>query len=289
MRKHQIILVIATLLLPCSFVMAQKENVEIGVQGGAGFYWGIPNQTAEDGTAYTRTTKVGLWIADTEDKMPPGFETYGAFIRYRFDNHWNVTVSATRQRLYYKEYPNTDRKQGASYYNAMWHLDATAEYNILNYSMDHYYFRAAKTYRVTPYVLAGVGITMYNKQAILRQRSNEASTNYPLVGKNDLLYDSDYANEIGTALYIPVGIGVKWRINHNWQLQASAQYHLYISGTNPNGLNSNLEGGSKNIPYNKLAMKPIGGNHDILIQIGVAYNFGQYQSAKSHLCMCSDY
>lgn len=291
MKRHQFILALVTLLLPCNLVMAQWDHLEIGLHGGAGFYWGISQQGD-----YVRTNKVGLWITDSEDKMPPGFETYGAFVRYRFDNHWNVAVKATRQRTHYNEYRyvGSEKVGQNSYYNAMWHLDATAEFNILNYSLDRFLVGEDRTFSVTPYVLLGAGVTMYNKQAVLRERgmTDEKGSNYPMVGAKDVNYTSDYAGKTGVALYIPVGLGVKWRLTYNWQVQASAQYHLYISGTNPNGLSSNIEGGSRAVPYDQLQMKSIGGNHNLLVTIGAAYNFGNFgykSSSKRASCRCDGY
>lgn len=293
MKRHHFIWIVLTLLLPCNLVMAQWDHLEIGLQGGAGFYWGISQQGD-----FTRTNKVGMWIIDSEDKMPPGFEAYGAFIRYRFDNHWNIALKATRQRTYYKEYKmvGNEKQNQHSFYNAMWHFDATAEYNILNYSMDHFVVGDDRTFRVTPYVLIGVGVTMYNKQAVLRESSTgdkkDKGSNYPMVGTKNVNYTSDYAGQTGLALYIPIGLGVKWRITHNWQLQAGAQYHLYISGKNPNGLNSNIEGGSSAVPYDQLQMKSIGGNHNLLVTIGAAYNFGNWgykQGPKKSSCHCEGY
>ena len=285
MKSLKVLILAILLVLPVSVMHAQLENLEIGIQAGGAIFWGQHSPT--DG--YTRNFKLGLWseqwiqsLRGTEDKDKniPGFEIYGALVRYRIDNHWDVTAKATRQRMLFREYEG-DYSQTTNlpykwYYNAAWHVDLTAEYNILNYGRSSLSGADGKTYTYTPYILFGIGTSIYNKNAVRRSKENPNSTYYPMVGgkHNGEKFD------LAAALYIPVGVGFKWRVASNWQVQLTAQYNFYL-------LNGNIAGYTSNVtPENSKIT--IGANHDLLLSLGAVYNFGKwYKGGKS--CRCEDY
>lgn len=272
MKIDRTIVIAVLLLLPTSLLKAQWENLEIGLYGGAGFYWG--QQHPAEG--FTRTTKIGMWIVDAQDKAKPipGFEAYGALVRYRIDNHWNVALKGTRQRLFFREYK--DNSDLSLYcYNAAWNVDATAEYDFLDYGHS---LRNddSSPYVFTPYVLFGVGVSLYNENSSYRGGSGtqEKRSPQPMIGDKALA-------PVRAACYIPVGVGIKWRVARNWQLQASAQYHLYVPG-------ADLEGYTEWVKADNMRKPTVGSTHNVLVTVGVVYNFGKWRQG-SRRCMCEDY
>lgn len=272
MKIDRAILVPMFLLLPVSLLGAQWENLEIGLYGGVGFYWG-QRHSAE---GISRTTKIGMWLIDAEDKAKsiPGFEAYGALVRYRIDNHWNVALKGTRQRLFFREYKDYTA-ESAFYYNAAWNVDVTAEYDILDYGHSPWNDAGSHAVACTPYVLLGVGVSLYNENASYRggNGTKEKGSFQPRVGDKAL-------GPVRAACYIPVGAGIKWRVARNWQLQVSAQYHLYVQG-------ADLSGYTEWVTADNVSKPTVGSTHDILVVGGVIYNFGKWRQRNRH-CMCED-
>ena len=304
MNKTKVLTVLSVLFIAPVLMFADVRQhldcLEFGLSAGVGFYVGQKNPVAGsdllriqayDAIAFGDRTTLG-W---------PGIETFGFNVGYRFDTRWNVTVQAVRQRVCYAEYdkdPSTGVDVRCVYYNPMWHIDAMAEFNILNYGnvMD----AKRKMYNVVPYVGLGLGVTMFNENATLRAVNTSATpgdinTFYPQVGKK---YEGDgeskvvVPNEIAVGLYIPVACGVKWRINDNVQLKGTFQYQLYFSSKGEGGLNSNLGGAScasyytpnesvQNRPtFNELEKRVVGGNHDCLFSIGAIFNLEKWQETR---------
>ncbi len=252
------------------------EKLELGVQVGVGFHLGTNSPT--DG--YTRVFQNALTQQETSEDMVrlgekvPMMETFGLVARYSFDCHWAIQLQGMRQRIYFRDVvgsfdaqyggklENVPYPSGTYYYNAMWDLDFTAEYNILPYGLAVHRPSGVKgaqmrIYPATPYVLFGVGVALSNKEVPARQ-SDEGSM-FPMIRPAD--------GNLAANVYIPLGVGVKWRIDYNWQLKAACQYHLGF-GHDPSGATKGA------IAYENLAS---GAWHNVVLNIGVVYNFGKHK------------
>ena len=248
MKKSTFILVLLMVFAPL-FVNAQTQNVELGLQVGAGFFMGNSNPAA----GYTRTHEFA-WMRDSEGM--PAFETFGGVVRYRFDYRWALQAQAMRQRTRFKESAeNTD----LYFYNSMWNVDLMAEFNILKYGFVEN--RNAKIYTITPYVATGIGTSLYNKNATYRWGKND--------GKQNTMFPTVKAKDLAGSLYIPFAAGLKLRVASNWQLKLACQYDLYL-------LNGNLDGNTDKAKYSdgKTPVYAHGG--------GVSFEGEKYQAASTH-------
>lgn len=264
MKKSKFFLVLMVVMTPL-FVNAQTENIEFGLQVGAGFFLG--NNAPSEGI---KRTHEFAWMRDSKDM--PAFETYGGVVRYRIDNRWAVQVQAMRQRTRFKEerlyLDEYEKPRSAYFYNSMWHLDAMAEFNFLKYGF--YENRNAKIYTVTPYIALGLGTTMYNKAATYRWGWLDLTRNtpYPMVRAKDKVQ----GEKMAAALYIPFAGGLKVRMATNWQLKIACQYNLYL-------LNGNLDGYTKGVWKNR---KDQGEGLVYPKGDGVAFAKGDYKAASTH-------
>lgn len=291
MKKIKFLVVILALFVPTfvSLVNAAgiKEHIdrfEFGASAGVGFYVGQENPLGTD--QFNRVMSYdALGFGEKPTLRWPGIETFGFSVGYRIDTRWHVKLQTTRQRLCFAEYVDNQLDTRNIYYNAMWHLDAMAEYNIL--SLGNMMMANQGIYNVVPYVGFGLGITMYNKEATLRKVYNyqgpgnkgAVGSLYPRVGySNELTAEgSEWTPaEVGVGCYIPVAVGVKWRINDNVQLKGTFQYQLYLTPS------TNLEGGSYNSKYApdrptfEQINKKFGSSHDCLFSLSAIFNFGKW-------------
>lgn len=207
-------------LLISSVVYAQQEwkeeMFEIGVQTGIGFGW---SNTAPM-SGINRQFHNG-WISQLEI---PAMETFGGMLRCNIDERWTVQVQAMAQRVMFSEDVPSHTTQRFTYYNTMCNLDATAEFNLIKYGF--FNDRRGKVYTMVPYIAVGVGCAMYNKDATFRfsDRADghaKYNTSYPTISSDGM----------ATAMYIPFGLGAKFRLTGNWQIRLACQYDLYVLGT----------------------------------------------------------
>lgn len=315
MNKTKVLALLFVLLsAPTAMFADFKEyldRIEFGPMMGVGFYMGQfhPAEATHPSLVRIQTyDALGLSVNEKGHMGWPGIETFGFQAGYRFNMRWQLQVKTIRQRVNYMEFELDNKKNCGLYYNSMWHVDVMAEYNLLYYGnrMDI----DAKIYNVVPYVGFGIGCTMYNKTATLRSvpglKSGDINTMFPMVGKeykgkdvkgNVVVEDG----EIGVGLYVPVAFGVKWRVNDNVQLVGSVQYNLYLSGTNPGGLSSNLGGATaatyykgsgdlsathpavesiQNRPtFDQLTKKVVGAG-DCLFSISAIFNLERWQEER---------
>jgi YD repeat-containing protein len=136
---------------------------------------------------------------DGNDHGMPGVETFGFSVGYRFNPFWHIKAQTTRQRVSFVEYLNKDYATHALYYNAMWHTDVMAEYNLLPYGLSE---GGARVRKFTPYLGFGLGVTVFNKDAQLRHINGKSGpkndfagtgcyyTCYPRVGQQQI-YDAN--------------------------------------------------------------------------------------------------
>ena len=297
MSKTKVLMVLLTLIAaPMAMFADLRQNIdrlEFGVSAGVGFYVGQDVPVA--GTGLERVQSYDAVAFGEKNTLRwPGIETFGFNVGYRFDSRWTLVAKTVRQRVCFAEYDNNamtangvaipvERTRGV-YYNAMWHVDVMAEYNILNYG--NIMMPRQKVYNVVPYVGLGFGVTVFNKNATLRSMYGYGDINsfYPRVGyaQKDGKY---YPAEVAAALYIPAAVGVKWRINDNVQLKGTFQYQLYFASKSQGGLSANLEGASYCEGYKETEARPkfdeldkvvAGKNHDCVFSISAIFNIGKW-------------
>ena len=258
MKKSTFILVLLMVFAPL-FVNAQTQNVELGLQVGAGFFIGNSNPAA----GYTRTHEFA-WMRDSENM--PAFETFGGVVRYRFDYRWTLQAQAMRQRTRFKE--SVENHDPLYFYNSMWNVDLMAEFNILKYGFIEN--RNAKIYTITPYVATGIGTSLYNKTSTYRWGLGN--------GQNNTVFPAVKTKDLMASLYIPFAAGLKVRVASNWQLKLACQYDLYL-------LNGNLDGetagalcddGTFVYPNGGVSFKgkeyKAASTHNVNVVVGVIYN-----------------
>lgn len=286
MSKTKVLAVLVMLVsLPIVMFADFRENLdrlEFGASAGVGFYVGQQNPVASRPDLLRIQSYDAVGFGDRGTLKWPGIETFGFNLGYRFDTRWHLVAQAVRQRVCFAEYDREERGSEVRglYYNAMWHVDVMAEFNILNYA--NAMMAREGAYNIVPYVGLGFGATMFNKEATLRKvngasgDSENLGSFYPTVGTGD--------KEIGAALYIPMAVGVKWRITDNVQLKGTFQYQLYFASKAQGGLSANLEGGSY-ADYTNMTNRPkfdeldkyvAGKNHDCLFSLSAIFNLGKW-------------
>lgn len=166
-------------------------RLEIGLQGGASYYAGE--------LAPYAFMSVG--------------ETYGMQGRVKIDPRWAVQVKGLRQRVIntLKEGNEWGLRPGR-YQVPMWHFDIVGEYNFFRLGLNEYDIHMRK---ITPFIFLGVGMTAQNMVLA------DMDVAYPKF----LVADDE---KLAYAMYIPVGVGAKWKLADRWQLQLAWQHNVYV-------------------------------------------------------------
>lgn len=300
-RSSFLVLMLAFACVPTMMFADFREHLhrfELGLSAGVGFYVAPRNPVAGNDALYRIHSYDALYLKQGHGGTFkwPGIETVGGSLGYRFDTRWTLRAQATGQRIHFIEkntqYEGSLCNETYTYYNALCHLDAIAEFNILNYG--NVMQPEMGLYNVTPYVGLGLGMTFYNKDATIRSAipggSNlEQSSTYPIVGsKNKLTGKKD----LGVAAYIPAVFGVKWRINDYVQLKGAFQYQIYltkgnleggcpIGGETMNGVKVVKNQESKSVNLNAIGRPTFdkmtsGVYHDCIFSLSVIANLGKW-------------
>ena len=216
MKNSRIILVLSFVFCGL-FAHAQDfmiEMLEIGVQAGGGLVWG--NNTPMSGVV-----RQPAFAINAESQFP-AMETYGGMLRYSAHERFAVQIQAMAERVHFGEQLTSEKGNSPMYYynNTLCNLDATVEFNFMKYGFQ----RSGDEYTIVPYASTGLGVSIYNQNATFAWKStsdgsSKFNTAYPGI-KGDL----------GTAMYVPFGLGVKMRLAVNWQLRLACQYNMYVAG-----------------------------------------------------------
>ena len=293
MNKTKVLTVLSVLFIAPVLMFADVrqhlDRLEFGPVVGAGFFFSPSNPVASNESLVrvqmydVMNLKKYGWDSNTKLGWP-GIEAYGFQVGYRASARWQLQLKTVRQRMCYWEGDNTgmSNEVRALYYNAMWHVDAIAEFNLLKYG--NTIVPGMGISNVVPYIGLGVGATMYNKDATLRAvhssglDEKEINGAFPAVGLK---------NDIAVGVYVPAVFGLKYRVNDNVQLVGSFQYNLYLTK------NSNLAGGTcaddfscskegvnesmRNRPtYEGLDVPSVGTNHNCLFSISAIFNLSKW-------------
>jgi hypothetical protein len=264
-RDTAIALGLVWMLLTSTSVFADQRfyRLEIGVQAGAGYYMGELAEYAF---------------------MSPS-ESYGFQLRCKIDERWALQFKGQRQRVI-----NTiagDNEWGVAagrYQTPMWHFDVTGEYNFFHFGLDEYDVRM---HPVTPFIFLGIGMTAYNELA-------SSKGDYPLVGwKTATVADGKTTytyHEPEFAMYIPVGVGLKWKVAERWQLQLLWQHELYVlNGDGLEGVLTKESSGHKgdvwlNNSHNINGINVFNNDVTSTLTAGVVFEFG-HKKKKCLFCI----
>lgn len=244
-RSRFLVVVLAFVCVPGMMFADIREYMhrfELGLSAGVGFYVAPRNPMEGNDALFRIHSYDALYLKQGHGATFkwPGIETYGGSLGYRFDTRWTLRAQVTGQRIHFIEtnrlYEGDPCNETYTYYNTLCHVDAIAEFNILNFG--NIMQPEAGIYNVVPYVGLGLGMSFYNKDATIRSAipggSNlELSSTYPIVGSKNKLTGE---KSLGVAAYIPMVFGVKWRLNDYVQLKGAFQYQIYLTP-------GNLEGG----------------------------------------------
>lgn len=272
MKRSTIILALVAMV--SLVASAQMQNVEFGLQVGIGSFKGLetPNTTPTCSRTHEFAPLAGSYGM-------PAFETFGLVARYRIDQRWAVQLQGMRQRMRFQEdwTAITGTKDNYFYfYNAMWNIDAMAEFNFLNYGFVAN--RVLRVHTVTPYVALGIGTSLYNKTATYRFRNYKKNDgNYTYLNGGNTSYPALKLKDLAAALYMPIAAGVKFRVAQNVQMKLAVQYDLYL-------LNGNVDGSTKTSKVlddngNEVNMYNLyhpGKN------LGISYEGVKYNAASTH-------
>ena len=165
--------------------------LEVGVQAGASYYVGELAPHVFMSTA----------------------ECYGFQTRFKIDPRWALQLKGQRQRVV------NNVKEGNEwgitpdqYQLPMWHIDVAGEYNFFQLGLDEYNIHMKNW---TPYISLGIGMTVHNTFATSKE------------GVMVAVHFKDM-NKLDYAMYIPVGVGFKWKFAERWHMEMLWQHNLYM-------------------------------------------------------------
>ena len=196
---------------------------------------------------------IGYYVGDATPHifMNPR-EAYGLQFRYKFTKRWAIQAKLSGQRVYGT---NNRVTPVSSFENRLYNFDIIGEFNFFRFGSDKNYDDRIKPY--TPYIFLGIGTGISMKDADLAK------------GKPVPLW---------SGIYIPFGIGFKWKFSDRWGLNIAWQHNIYCSDNiegvkeldDPNGLNGS----------NIMNMDLTG-----MLTVGVVVEFGQ---AKKPCRICNE-
>jgi len=180
--------VVACLLAVCTCAWAQADHTrrpmvcELGIQGGCGYYVG--------------------------DATPHIFmnvrEAYGIHFRYKFTKRWAIQAKVSGQRITGPEYDMLGQKLDANWTNQMFNADVMAEFNFFRFGSYNRFDKRTRPY--TPYIFAGIGLSMYKD-----------------------IVTTNQTHDMTVAGFIPVGFGFKWKFHEHVGLNIAWQHNIYIA------------------------------------------------------------
>ena len=150
---------------------------------------------------------VGYYVGDAAPYifMQP-CETYGAHFRYKFTPRWAIQVKGLSQRITGWEYDEDMVQQDTKWQNRLINLDVMGEFNFFRFGGAEY---DARVKQISPYIFLGIGASIHG-------------------GARD--YNTDEWKEYSqVSMYLPVGIGLKWKFAPCCGLNIAWQHNLYFT------------------------------------------------------------
>lgn len=138
-------------------------------------------------------------------------EMYGATFRYHFDQRWSLSAQGVTHRITGKYTPCGTDIAEQTWKNRLINLDVSAEFNFFRFGERSYDIRVKP---ITPYLMVGLGVCLHSDVQKI-------------------------------AMYVPVGIGFKWKFAPHWNLHVLLQNNIYFTDNlenvseldDPHGLN----------------------------------------------------
>ncbi|MBQ7631614.1 MAG: outer membrane beta-barrel protein [Paludibacteraceae bacterium] len=201
MRVRTYIYGIVLLLVSATMTVRAEELPylhEIGLQAGYAYYVGE---------------------AEPHIFASPGV-TVGLHYRYKFTKRWAIQAKVSWEQingyksLWQERKPETDGR----WTNDLINIDVMAEFNFLRFGASNEYDKRIKPY--TPYIFLGLGGAFYGLEGTNLFAANWVSE----VGQ--LIKDGKTG---GMALYLPFGIGFKWKFSDCFGLNIAWQHNLYFA------------------------------------------------------------
>lgn len=147
----------------------------------------------------------------------------GVFAKYNLTSTWNFKLSYNYLALSASDSDFKNSKQqtrNLSFNNDLSELSLVSEFNFFNL----YTKSRAKSRRYTPYLLAGLGVIHHNPYVYYGHEK---------IFLQDLFLETNQQGEpinySNFALVIPLGLGVKYKINENWKIAAEINYRIVCS------------------------------------------------------------
>jgi hypothetical protein len=163
-------------------------------------------------------TEVGVFVGVSNyhgDLTPKNLEVssyapaFGAFGRYNFNGHLAAKVHFYKGVLqgsdFHAQVTKGERARNLSFRTDIYELGAQFEYNFLDFKV------AIKDHITTPYIFAGVAGFYYNPQAEINGQWFDLR---PLSTEGQGLEGSSAQPYQKFSIAIPMGLGVKFNINH---------------------------------------------------------------------------
>lgn len=186
---------------------------------------------------------IGYYVGDATPHifMHPR-EAYGIHFRYKFDRRWAIRAKLSGQRI---------KGHTVPFENRLYNIDVVGEFNFLRFGSAKNYDTRIKPY--TPYIFLGIGTGI-----------NWADDQ---IGKSAPRWSS---------VYIPLGIGFKWKFAERCGLNIAWQHNIYCG--------DGLEGKDELDNTNKLNGWNIM-NMDVsgMFTVGIVVEFNQ-QKAPCRFC-----
>ncbi len=167
---------------------------------------------------FSQYTEVGIFAGVSNyqgDLTPKNLEVssyapaFGAFGRYNFNGHFAAKVHFYKGLLQGSDFnaqvTKGERRRNLSFQSEVYELGAQFEYNFLDFKV------AIKDHITTPYIFAGISGFYFNPQAEIGGQWFDLQ---PLSTEGQGLEGSSAQPYQRVSIAIPMGLGVKFNINH---------------------------------------------------------------------------
>lgn len=145
---------------------------------------------------------MGYYVGDATEHIFNNIQpVYGLQFRYKFTPRWALSAKAQGQRIKIND-PHYDNGVFEKYItNQLWSADIVAEFNFFRFGTKQYDNRVKQ---ITPYIFLGIG--------------------------GSIGYGGSMGKKWhGGGLYIPCGIGLKWKFAKHWGLNFAWQQQIYFT------------------------------------------------------------
>lgn len=149
----------------------------------------------------------------------------GVHYQYYLNNYFGLRASINYARLGYSDVYNSNptyKTRNLSFNTDIWEFAVAGTFNFFRF------LPGIKEYRFTPYVTAGVGAFNYNPFTYLNVNGSDQKVYLRPLGtegqNSTTMHDGKKYGSMAVA--IPLGVGVKYALNENWNIFAEVNYRL---------------------------------------------------------------